>query len=413
MRIRIESMLARSAVVVILFAAASGAMFARFFRRLLLLPDRSRTRAGADLLVVGTFYNTGWFESHIRPLAACGAVRRVTVVCDAPLPPVGKTRYACPPTWLVWAIGRVVARCVWVFVTAWREGSDTLIGYHIMPNALICLLTARCFGAKAVYQMTGGPIQIIGGGVGSENTLLRRQGRPSALREGLMFHIVRQFDRVIVRGRRATEALTRIGAGPRVVAIPGSVDTSRFCPNGDRRDYDLVCVGRLVDVKRYDRMLEVVAHLVRLRPSIRVAIVGDGPRRVALRRRAAKLNLDSHVVFLGRCDDVAGILRRARAFLMTSENEGLSIAMMEAMACGLPSIAPDVGDLKELVLDDETGLIIDPAAPEAAAAAIARLLDDAPRIGRLSANARRVVVDHADVARVAARWESAFQSISS
>ncbi|MBX3394884.1 MAG: glycosyltransferase [Phycisphaerae bacterium] len=417
MKTWLESILAQALVTIILTvtmaATALGSRVRAWFCK-----AGARTvadRDGIDVVMAGTFYNGGWFRSHVMPLVHCNRVRRILVVCDQPLDAIDKVVYRTPSPFLMRVLGRTLARFLMLMRVARTARPQLLMGYHIMPNALMCLVAARWFGVLAAYQMTGGPVQVIGGGIGSENTLLRRQRRFSAFRERLMIRLVRAFDLVIVRGQSAAEYINSIGAGDRCRIIPGSI-ADRFAePHNSPRPVDdaidLIAVGRLVDVKRYDRLLNIVARLRHIIPGVRVAIVGDGPEESKLRDHASRLGISQHIVFMGKRDDVDRLLPSARAFIMTSENEGLSIAMMEAMAAGLPAIVPAVGELGDLVRDGETGIIINPEETDATAEKIASLLNNADLLKKLSRRAPQTALAHASVPAVARRWCDSFDSL--
>lgn len=402
----VQSILARAAVTLILASTILLSVAGRVARGVFdrIRPPKSKGSGSVEVFMVGTFYNAGWFESHVRPLVASEAVSRVHVICDKALRAVEKVEYHTPGTCTARIFGRTIARFLTLLRASRGRRDALLMGYHIMPNALLCLVVARWRGCRAAYQMTGGPIQIIGGGIGSENTLLRRQLKSSRLREWLLEIIVRRFDWVFVRGSSASEYVRSIGAGDRCVVLPGGVDTRRFAPNGRMRIYDLIAVGRLVQVKRYDRMLNLVAAVKRRCPQIRLAIVGEGPLAETLSGQCESLGLGPNVDFLGQRDDVPHLLGQSRAFILTSENEGLSIAMLEAMAAGLPAIVPDIGDLSDVVRDGETGLLIDPTSPEVEARRIADFLECTDSLDAMSARARLDVVAYADAQNVAARW---------
>lgn len=405
---------ARLAVLVLVSLVVVVAHAARWGRRLF-----GRPRVSGDprrLLMLGTFYNVGWFRAHVGPLAACPRLDEVIVLSDEPalmpaVPGKATVTCACPPKWLKGVLGRSAARALWLMVVGRRHRPATLMGYHIMPNGLLCLVAARLFGLRAVYQMTGGPMQIVGGGHGSENRLLRHLGGPSRLLEALMFHVVRQFDAVIVRGEQAAAFIRDNRLAAAVGILTAGVDTERFCPADSTRDYDLVTVGRLVECKRPERFVELVAALAHRRPGTRAAIVGDGPLAADLRNRAQRLGLNSELAFLGRRDDVPEILRHSRLFVLTSRNEGVSIALLEAFAAGVPAAVPNVGDLGDFVRPNETGVFIDPADAEATAARLAELLDDPGRLSRLSRAARRTAEQRCSLASLAARWEQLLDTL--
>ena len=96
--------------------------------------------------------------------------------------------------------------------------------------------------------------------------------------------------------------------------------------------------------------------------------------------------------------------------MLTSDTEGLSLALMEAMMCGLPAIVSNVGDLGDLVVPGETGYLIDARTPGAFAGAVVELLSDAERLRRYSANALLVAQKHS-VPQVANRWDQALSQI--
>ena len=190
--------LARAVVYCIYAGALTVVVVSRRLRRPRPLEPHGRLR----ILVTGTFYNRGWLRAHARPIGEAARVEALAIVTDAPLDPLPKTTYACPPPWFARLISRAPARLIAVGLTAWRDGSDVLIGYHIMPNALICLVVAAVLGRRAVYQMTGGPAQVVGGGGESENVLQSRIGAGSPRLESLLLRLVSRFDAVVVRGAR-------------------------------------------------------------------------------------------------------------------------------------------------------------------------------------------------------------------
>ena len=126
--------------------------------------------------------------------------------------------------------------------------------------------------------------------------------------------------------------------------------------------------------------------------------------REALEERSRRLGLTSNVVFAGHRTDVRELLPRARVFILTSETEGVALSLMEALACGVPSIVPRVGDLADVLNDGVNGFLIDDHTPEAFAARIVELLANEPARQAMAAAARRSSEAYA-VPAMSRRWE--------
>jgi len=407
----VVSFAAHVAVFIILATTAGIAHASRLVRQILRVRHRHRSVGNLHLLLTGTFYNENWFRSHILPLSSASALAKIHVVTDEPLFRVEKVAYVCPPRRAICLFGRTISRSVALLWTAARWRPDVLMGYHIMPNAILCLVAASLFGGRSVYQMTGGPIQIIGGGTGSENALLCLLRRHSVLLEKMLFHVVRLFDVVVVRGRRAAAFVKEQHLARRIAVVSGSVDTERFCPNGSPKQYDLVLVARHIKEKQPHLFVELVHEIRKKQPSIRATMVGDGPLTEELKQLARTLGVEENIHFLGKLDRVEEVLASSRLFVLTSKTEGLAIAMMEAMAAGLPVLAPDVGELGELLVDGHSGLFIRPRDVAATAEQVVALLDDKERIARMSNAGRKQAVQRGSVEAVARRWDSGLESI--
>jgi glycosyltransferase involved in cell wall biosynthesis len=156
---------------------------------------------------------------------------------------------------------------------------------------------------------------------------------------------------------------------------------------------EIVYVGRLIDEKRVDLLLDAM-HLLRDRfPALRCAIVGDGPELASLRRRAADLELAGRVEFHGQVEGSAvyGHIKSASVLVLPSIREGFGMAAAEAQACGtIPVVVRSLASgAPDLVRDGVDGVLVG-ATPRALADGIASVLTDADRMRVLSENARHV-----------------------
>ena len=166
-----------------------------------------------------------------------------------------------------------------------------------------------------------------------------------------------------------------------IEVIPNGIDASWFTPAAEGERFDeptLLYLGRLKRYKRIDLILEAVSRLVRAGRSVRLVVAGRGDHRTGLERRAAELQISSHVDFRGFVseEEKRELLRRAWVHAFTSPREGWGIANLEAAACGTPTVASDSPGLRDSVRDGETGLLVPHGEIDALADALARLLDD-------------------------------------
>jgi glycosyltransferase involved in cell wall biosynthesis len=155
----------------------------------------------------------------------------------------------------------------------------------------------------------------------------------------------------------------------------------------------LVAVGRLKAPKDF---VTLVRALRLLRPGFEALIVGDGPDRPTLESEIRRLHLEDRVRLTGERHDVPDLLAAADVFVLSSESEGLPVSVLEAMATGLPVVASRVGGLPELIVDGETGLLVEPRDPDALAAALERLVADRALRRELGAAGRAYAEAHFD-----------------
>ena len=139
----------------------------------------------------------------------------------------------------------------------------------------------------------------------------------------------------------------------------------------------LLCLGRLVPEKGFDLALTALASLIERFPHIRLVIAGDGPGRTGLEQQAAKLGLTHVVDFVGWVapDKVPALINTATVVVMPSWREGLPLVALEAALMARPVVATRVGGLLEVVVHQQTGLLVEQEDSHGLAEAIASLLD--------------------------------------
>jgi len=162
-------------------------------------------------------------------------------------------------------------------------------------------------------------------------------------------------------------------------------------------EFILVCVARLSEQKGIDLLIQAMARVLGDGVRCRCVIVGDGPLRKQLVEQVRELGLSGHVLFAGFQKDVRSYLQAGSAFILTSHREGLPLALLEAMACGLPTIVTDVGGNAEVIAHCVHGLIVPRGSVDATADAISYLANHRQECTEMARRARTRVCDAFDI----------------
>jgi glycosyltransferase involved in cell wall biosynthesis len=204
--------------------------------------------------------------------------------------------------------------------------------------------------------------------------------------------------------------------GERVTVIPIGVSADRHAPApaesrrsaraGLKIPVDApvaAVVGAISPEKNVALAIDAVADI----PGLHLVVAGDGPERGALRRRAEQQAPD-RVHFAGSVEDAASAFAAADLVLLTSRTEGLPAVLIEAGLRELPVVATDVGYVRDIVVDGETGLLVQAGNRRQLVAAITRVLDDGTKMG---ARAREHCLSRFDLDEVADRWSELLKRV--
>lgn len=374
----------------------------RLVRRI--APRPKPSRGNCRLLLTGAFQSDAWISHHLLPLARSRACASVTMVAATPMPDVEKVHVVCPPGWLVKIAGSAVARLIVFAALAVRTRPHIVGGFHLLFNGLAAALIAPLVGARSLYFCVGGPMEAVDGGIWAENKVFNLLKTPSRTIENLLVRLMAEFDIIVTMGSKAAVFMRGRGVASEIHVIPGGLDPREYAPSQGVVTRDVVFVGRLAPIKRLDLLLGAMAVVKRTLPDVRLSIVGDGPLRATLEQMVIDLGLVSNVVFEGHRSDVNRVLGEARVFALTSDTEGVSLSVMEALACGVPAVVSNVGDLGDVVVDGQNGFLVDERTPEAFAARITELLTDEPRRLRFAGQARRAAARY-EMGAITGCWD--------
>jgi len=213
-----------------------------------------------------------------------------------------------------------------------------------------------------------------------------------------------------------------LGPAPgRLVTIPNGVEMDRYGAGPDRslrREMGVpeaapmvICVAKMLEQKGHRHLVDALAASSRAEGEpIHVALLGDGPLRQAIVSQAREAGVADRIHLLGTRPDVPRLLAAADVFVLPSLWEGLPMALLEAMAAGLPVIATSVSGTRQVVEDGRTGLLVAPGDSTELASAMQRLVADRPLRARLGAAGRNHVRAEFSVDRQAQRHLALYQS---
>ncbi len=165
-------------------------------------------------------------------------------------------------------------------------------------------------------------------------------------------------------------------------------------------------------VKRQEDLLQALAVLRRDGLKLHAFLVGDGPRRPELERKAAELGVTELAHFLGHRADVPALCARANLGVLCSTAEGMSNAVMEGMAAGLPMVVTAVGGNTDLIVDGVRGRVVQPQRPAELAQAFRWLLEHPERAKDLGAAARGFVRRELSLERMVQRHDALYQRVA-
>lgn len=215
------------------------------------------------------------------------------------------------------------------------------------------------------------------------------------------------------RGADAIVATSNAVAGaiadPATVIYPGvQLDEQRASLAGP---LTIGSVGRLEPVKGFEYLLEAFAALSSRHKGLRLEIAGAGALDSALRGQARQLGIEHAVTFLGWRDDVKALHRRWSVYVQPSKHEGFGIAVLEAMASGLPVVATNAGGLSEVVEDERTGFLVPVGATSVLEERINLLLRDGSLRERMGRAGWRRARDQFSVDEMARRTAGVYQRL--
>lgn len=317
-----------------------------------------------------------------------------------------------PATWGPGKIKTVsfVIGTLWVL---WhnRKQYSILHAHMLFGPAFAAALAGHFLGKRVIVKL------------GSSGTDGEIQTSLRTLRGRVRLAFLRRWADVIIAldDTMYNEALSAGFSVERIYRMVNGIDVSSFASDISQENlkYSLgidnkivvLFVGRLVPQKSLSTLLNALHQSIKVCPNLSLVLVGNGPEYEMLRNLSDDLNIQDNIVFAGNQSDVKPYLRAADIFALPSETEGMSNALMEAMASGLPCIATPVGAGPEMLAYGECGVLVPVGDVDAWSKALVGLAQDSIRRTELGRAARRRITSEYDFSVVGARYESLYDEL--
>ncbi len=285
---------------------------------------------------------------------------------------------------------------------------DLLHVHYAIPHATSAYLTKQMLGGsrpKVVTTLHGTDITI----VGNDDSYFRIT----------RFSIDQSDGITAVSEYLKGETEKRFQIQTPIKVIPNFVDPERFSRSHYRcakslfaaEDESIVMhISNFRPVKRIEDVISIFALINAEIPS-KLLMIGDGPLMSTALRMADKMEISSNIMFLGKQDDVAGLLSIADIFLLPSENESFGLSALEAMSCQVPVIGTNAGGLPEVVRHGHTGWLEDIGDVESMAKRARQVLTDHRLRKEMGQNARQLVLEKFHQNKIIDMYEKYYQEI--
>jgi glycosyltransferase involved in cell wall biosynthesis len=276
----------------------------------------------------------------IVPLADMDGVQQVDVICDIPSIAHKKINYITP-----FILRNPILKniCKLYLLLNSRNDYDFIWGIYELPHGLIAYIGSIIKNTKFILSIIGNPKYV---------------KRSKGLWKIVLYHLMEKSNIVTVTGSNSRKYLIEKGVdNNRLFILPNSVTITQH--KSIAKLYDIISIGRLSSEKELHVFLEVISRIKLKHSEVKVAIAGKGPERRKIKSIIESQGLTDTVSLLGYVKDKHKFYQQGRIFLITSSTEGLPRTIIEAQLNGVICIAPNVGDIVDVIEDTHTGFLVD------------------------------------------------------
>jgi N-acetyl-alpha-D-glucosaminyl L-malate synthase BshA len=282
---------------------------------------------------------------------------------------------------------------------------DIIHAHFVFPSAFWCI-AGKILGIPVVVTSHGNDIQ--------KNEEIRYGARLNPIVATITWLTLKLTDIHIVVSKSMVKDAIEAGSSPsKIRVVYNGIDISKVSLLGDieivekygihKEDFVILYLGRLHPKKSPEDMVKAFPKIVQKIPNAKLVIAGKGSEKAKLEKLVEELKLQGKVIFTGFVSENEkwGLLKRCDVFVLPSIVEAFGIALIEAMACGKPVIATNVGPFPEIIKDGETGILIPVHSPSDLADAVINLAQDPEKRMFIGKKAKKEVENRFDIRKIA------------
>jgi len=288
------------------------------------------------------------------------------------------------------------------------RGLDIIHSHYALPHAASAYLAKQIVNAKRLKTVTtlhGTDITLVGADPSFRRVVkfaIEQSDGVTAVSQYLKRRTIQEFD--VPRDIRVIPNFIELERPDR---NRDACSRTAFAPEGEKI---LMHASNFRPVKRVGDVVRVFAKVRERMPAV-LLFIGDGPERPHIQWQVREMGLSSDVHFLGEQDQLEPLFFCTDLFLLPSEEESFGLTALEAMNCGVPVVAADVGGLPEVIVDGETGYLRPVGDVEGMAARAVELLTDPARLERFRVQARRRAEENFDADRIIPQYEAFYEEL--
>ena len=234
-------------------------------------------------------------------------------------------------------------------------------------------------------------------------------------KDRLMVKMLKEAYLVGVRGSDSMQYLLKKGiAKDKIFIPPNEFEIQNIKVSNKKKIYDLIYIGNFVEVKDLPLWVDTVECVKKDFPDIKCIMVGDGEEFNSIKERIHSKGLGESIELVGRKSDVNEYIEKSKLLLMTSKSEGLPMVVVECMAYGVPAVVPNVGDIKDLVIEGKNGIIVNTRDSKKFAKEIINILRDKKRYREMSLEcieSIKRIVNNTSHDKLVELWDSLLKDI--